>query len=86
MTKGREVARAIDALRRGWPVAIDDVQFLAIESASEAGLAEFDTPQPADLVSPNPFPFDQISCWIIAEVAEKLSSRYWDANITLRSS
>jgi GTP cyclohydrolase II len=38
----RDVARAIDALRRGWPVAIGDVSFLAIETADEEGLAAFD--------------------------------------------
>jgi len=38
----RDVARAIDALRRGWPVALDGVAFLAVETADEAGLAAFD--------------------------------------------
>ena len=38
----RDVARAIDALRRGWPVAVDDVAFLAIETADAEGLAAFD--------------------------------------------
>ena len=38
----RDVARAIDALRRGWPVAIDDISFLAIETADADGLAAFD--------------------------------------------
>jgi GTP cyclohydrolase II len=38
----RDVARAIDALRRGWPVAVDDISFLAIETADEEGLAAFD--------------------------------------------
>ena len=38
----RDVARAIDALRRGWPVAIDDISFLAIETADPDGLAAFD--------------------------------------------
>ena len=32
MTAGRDVARAVDALRRGWPVAIDGSLFLAIET------------------------------------------------------
>ena len=40
MTAGREVARAVDALRRGWPIAIGGTRFLAIETADEAGLAE----------------------------------------------
>lgn len=38
----REVARAIDALRRGWPVAIDDISLLAVETADAEGLAAFD--------------------------------------------
>jgi GTP cyclohydrolase II len=38
----RDVARAIDALRRGWPVAIGDISFLAIETADAGGLAAFD--------------------------------------------
>jgi GTP cyclohydrolase II len=38
----RDVARAIDALRRGWPVAVGDISFLAIETADEAGLTAFD--------------------------------------------
>ena len=38
----RDVARAIDALRRGWPVAVGGISFLAIETADEAGLAAFD--------------------------------------------
>jgi GTP cyclohydrolase II len=38
----RDVARAIDAFRRGWPVAIDGVSFLAIETADAQGLAAFD--------------------------------------------
>ena len=50
MSEGRDVARAIDALRRGWPVAIDDVRFLAIETADPAALAEFDGDAPADLL------------------------------------
>jgi GTP cyclohydrolase II len=38
----RDVARAIDALRRGWPVAVGDISFLAIETADADGLAAFD--------------------------------------------
>ncbi len=37
-----DVARAIDALRRGWPVIVDDVSFLAIERTDADGLAAFD--------------------------------------------
>ena len=47
----RDVARAIDALRRGWPVALGDISFLAIETADEAGLAAFDgSESPASLL------------------------------------
>jgi len=42
LSAARDVARAIDALRRGWPVAVDEVSFLAIETADEDGLAAFD--------------------------------------------
>ncbi|WP_232834156.1 MULTISPECIES: GTP cyclohydrolase II [unclassified Sphingomonas] len=38
----RAAARAIDALRRGWPIAIDGLTLLAIETADAARLAEFD--------------------------------------------
>lgn len=38
----RDVARAIDALRRGWPAAVDEISFLAVETADESGLAAFD--------------------------------------------
>jgi len=38
----RDVARAIDALRRGWPVAVDEISFLAIETAGADALAAFD--------------------------------------------
>lgn len=50
MSAGRQVARAIDALRRGWPVVIDDTPFLAIETADAASLAAFDAGGPADLL------------------------------------
>ena len=42
MSAARDVARAIDALRRGWPVAVDQRLFLAVETADEEGLAAFD--------------------------------------------
>jgi GTP cyclohydrolase II len=42
LSGARDVARAIDALRRGWPVAVDDISFLAIETADAEGLAAFD--------------------------------------------
>ncbi|HEU0097690.1 MAG TPA: GTP cyclohydrolase II [Allosphingosinicella sp.] len=50
MSGGRDVARAIDALRRGWPVRIDGTGFLAVETADEASLAAFDSGGPADLL------------------------------------
>ena len=46
----RDVARAIDALRRGWPVALGGISLLAIETADEAGLAAFDDGAPAALL------------------------------------
>ncbi|WP_226372622.1 GTP cyclohydrolase II [Allosphingosinicella flava] len=50
MTKERQVARAVDALRRGWPVRVDGLYILAIETADEAGLAAFDGDRPADIL------------------------------------
>jgi GTP cyclohydrolase II len=46
----RNVARAIDALRRGWPVSIDGNSFLAVETADVPALAEFDADAPADIL------------------------------------
>lgn len=50
----RKVAHAIDALRRGWPVACGDaggsVRILAIETADQQTLAEFDGDSPADIL------------------------------------
>ncbi|MBB4152516.1 GTP cyclohydrolase II [Sphingomonas jinjuensis] len=52
MTDPRAAARAIDALRRGWPVAIDGVALLAIETADAGRLKAFDrTEQAAVLIS-----------------------------------
>jgi GTP cyclohydrolase II len=50
LSGGRDVARAIDALRRGWTVAIDSISFLAIETTDARALAEFDDAEPADLL------------------------------------
>lgn len=50
MSGGRDVARAIDALRRGWPIAIDGTAFLAVETADDAGLEAFDRGMPADIL------------------------------------
>lgn len=50
----RAAARALDALRHGWPITITDGQahlsFLAIEMTDEASLQFFDTPTPATLL------------------------------------
>jgi GTP cyclohydrolase II len=54
LTAGRDVARAIDALRRGWPVVIGDIAYLAVETADDQGLARFDRRQPADLLISGP--------------------------------
>jgi GTP cyclohydrolase II len=50
LSGGRDVARAVDTLRRGWPVAIDGLAYLAVETADDAALAAFDAPTPADLL------------------------------------
>ena len=47
---GRAVARAVDALRRGWPVLVDGTAFLAVETADAEALAAFDADSPADLI------------------------------------
>ena len=47
---GRDVARAVDAMRRGWAVEIEGTQFLAVETADEAGLAAFDAAGPSDIL------------------------------------
>lgn len=44
-------ARAIDALRRGWPVAIDgQICVMAVETADRAGLARFDPDARANIL------------------------------------
>jgi GTP cyclohydrolase II len=47
---GRDVARAIDALRRGWPVAVDGLHDLPIETADAETLADFDEGRAADIL------------------------------------
>ncbi|WP_326523730.1 GTP cyclohydrolase II [Sphingomonas sp.] len=42
MSDPRAAARAIDALRRGWPIAIDGLAMLAIETGDPVRLAAFD--------------------------------------------
>jgi GTP cyclohydrolase II len=55
LTEGRAAARAIDALRRGWPVAVDGVAILAVETAEAATLAAFDGEgAPADILISGP--------------------------------
>ncbi|WP_225421153.1 GTP cyclohydrolase II [Sphingomonas parva] len=54
MSSGRDVARAVDALRRGWPVTIDGTAFLAVETADEGALGAFDAEAPADLLISGP--------------------------------
>jgi len=50
----RAVARAIDALRRGWPVEVgapgESLALLAVESAEDASLAAFDPQAQADIL------------------------------------
>jgi GTP cyclohydrolase II len=50
LSEGRAVARAVDALRRGWTVAVDGLAILAVETADDAALAAFDAAGPADLL------------------------------------
>jgi len=50
VTDPRAVARAIDAIRRGWPVAVGGLALLAIETADVAGLAAFDPDGSADIL------------------------------------
>ncbi|MFL6858123.1 MAG: GTP cyclohydrolase II [Allosphingosinicella sp.] len=54
MSEGRAVARAIDALRRGWPVAVGDAAFLAVETADLEILAAFNGAAGADLLISGP--------------------------------
>ncbi|WP_430739043.1 GTP cyclohydrolase II [Sphingomonas paeninsulae] len=46
----RAAARAIDALRRGWVVAVGGLRVLAIETADELRLAKFDPQGSADIL------------------------------------
>jgi GTP cyclohydrolase II len=46
----RQVARAVDALRRGWPVTLDGIGLLAVETADADALAELDRTRPADIL------------------------------------
>lgn len=46
----RAAARAIDAIRRGWPIAIDGTTFLAVETVDEPRLVAFDANGPAGVL------------------------------------
>lgn len=50
MSDPRATARAIDALRRGWPIAIGAARFLAIETADAERLTAFDPGKRADIL------------------------------------
>ena len=50
VTDGRAAARAIDALRRGWPVAVAEHALLAVETADEDRLAAFDPDRQAGVL------------------------------------
>ncbi|MCW3846797.1 GTP cyclohydrolase II [Sphingomonas sp. LB-2] len=50
MSDPRSVARAIDALRRGWPVAIGGLSLLAVETADRERLEAFDPEGAAPLL------------------------------------
>ena len=50
MSESRQVAKAIDALRRGWPIALDGHGLLAVETADADALGELDRAGRADLL------------------------------------
>lgn len=51
MSEAAQAARAIDALRRGWPVALDgQITLLSIETADSASLTAFDPDGRADIL------------------------------------
>ena len=50
MSGARAVARAIDALRRGWPVTLGALDLLAVETADARRLADFDPEARAPLL------------------------------------
>lgn len=43
MSSERDAARAVDALKRGWPILIDTIAFLAVETADDESLRAFDS-------------------------------------------
>jgi GTP cyclohydrolase II len=54
VSAGKDIARAIDAVRRGWPIGIGTSLFLAVETADDASLAAFDGDERAHLVISGP--------------------------------
>ena len=51
MNPAQDAARAVDALRRGWPVTLDGaLSLLAVETADEESLAAFDPDHSADIL------------------------------------
>lgn len=50
MSGNRDAARAVDALRRGWPIAIGALVLLPIETADDVQLSRFDPDGHADLL------------------------------------
>lgn len=51
MSAAQDAARAVDALRRGWPITLDGaITLLAIETADNASLAGFDPEGKADIL------------------------------------
>ena len=50
MSDPKSTARAIDALRRGWPVAVGSLHLLAVETADDARLAAFDPDGTANIL------------------------------------
>ncbi|SEN56313.1 GTP cyclohydrolase II [Sphingomonas gellani] len=47
---GHAAARAIDAMRRGWPIAVGPLRLLAVETADAERLGRFDPTEAADLL------------------------------------
>jgi GTP cyclohydrolase II len=54
VSRGGAVARALEAVRRGRPVAVGGSLLLAIETADQAALAAFDAAGPTDLLISGP--------------------------------
>ena len=50
MSDARLAAKAIDALRRGWPIAVNGLGLLAIETADPDRLRAFEAERPSDLL------------------------------------